>query len=271
MRGAFALQAKSLAYGRRRFDRAMAWAFNKKCNGRATRSKPCCSWDGRTAGDARRIMMLPGAAARAPIKKDSDIRPRGMATKVRTPFRQTSNATLEAAFAFRRQPVTVARGNELTNDRHTTGAISFFCPVGDAERHDVRSGHPINSFAFAPVGGTVGVTNRLTFDAATQAGCWQCACRFRMHHDGNRPASVQQRMLPLPFIRNCTWSVVTIATIQVSAGRHRLHSCPVHFDLLPLAVGWVQRHVCIGWLRAAWWLPCRPSSSGSNIRARAPD
>ena len=156
LRGAFALQAKSLAYGRRRFDRAMAWAFNKKCNGRATRSKPCCSWDGRTAGDARRIMMLPGAAARAPIKKDSDIRPRGMATKVRTPFRQTSNATLEAAFAFRRQPVTVARGNELTNDRHTTGAISFFCPVGDAERHDVRSGHPINSFAFAPVGGTVG-------------------------------------------------------------------------------------------------------------------
>ena len=87
--------------------------------------------------------MLPGAAARAPIKKDCDARPRGAATKVRRPFRQTSDATLKAAFAFGGQPVTVARGNEPTNHRHTTGALSFSCPVGDGERHDVRSGHPI--------------------------------------------------------------------------------------------------------------------------------
>jgi len=48
-----------------------------------------------------------------------------VATKVRTPFRQASNATLEAAFAFGKQPVTVARGNEPANHRHTTGAIAF--------------------------------------------------------------------------------------------------------------------------------------------------
>jgi hypothetical protein len=91
------------------------------------------------AGDARSIATLPGAAARAPIKKDCDVRPRGAATKVRTPFRQTSDATLKAAFAFGEQPVTVARGNKPKNHRHTTSAISFFCPVGDDERHDVRS------------------------------------------------------------------------------------------------------------------------------------
>jgi|GEM_PF-5012196 len=125
LRGAFALQAKSLAYGRRRFDRTTAWAFNKKCNGRATRSKPCNSRDGKAAGDARRIAMLPGAAARAPIKKDCDTRPRGAATKVRTPFRKTSNATLKAASAFGEQPVTVVRGNEPTKYRHTSDAISF--------------------------------------------------------------------------------------------------------------------------------------------------
>ena len=97
----------------------------------------------KPAGDARSIAMLPGAAARAPNKQDSDARPRGAATKVRTPFRQTSDATLKAAFAFGEQPVTVARGNKPKNHRHTTSAISFFCPVGDDERHDVRSGHPI--------------------------------------------------------------------------------------------------------------------------------
>ena len=144
LRGAFALQAKSLTYGRRRFDRATAWAFNKKFSGRATRSKPCNSRDGKAAGDARRIATLPGAAARAPIKKDHDARPRGAATKVRTPFRQTRDATLKAAFVFSEQPVTVARGKEPTNHQHTTGAISFSCPVGDDDRHDVRSGHPIN-------------------------------------------------------------------------------------------------------------------------------
>ena len=69
LRGAFALQAKSLAYSRRRFDRTTAWAFNKKFSGRATRSKPCNSRDGKAAGDARCIAMLPGAAARAPIRK----------------------------------------------------------------------------------------------------------------------------------------------------------------------------------------------------------
>ena len=70
--------------------------------------------------------MLPGAAARAPNKQASDVRPRGAATKVRTPFRQTRAATLKAAFAFSEQPVTVARGNEPTNQRHMTGAITFF-------------------------------------------------------------------------------------------------------------------------------------------------
>ena len=69
--------------------------------------------------------MLPGAAARAPIKQDCDVRSRGAATKVRTPFRQTRAATLKAAFAFSEQPVTVARGNEPTNQRHMTGAISY--------------------------------------------------------------------------------------------------------------------------------------------------
>ena len=88
--------------------------------------------------------MLPGAAARAPNKQASDVRPRGAATKVRTPFRQTSDATLEAAFAVGEQPVIVKRGNEPTNHQQMTGAISFSCPVGDDEWHDVRSGHPIN-------------------------------------------------------------------------------------------------------------------------------
>ena len=85
------------------------------------------------AGDARRIATLPGAAARAPNKQDCDVRPRGAATKVRTPFRQTSNATLKAAFAVGEQPVTVTRGNEPTNHQHTTGAISFSWPH-DAHR-----------------------------------------------------------------------------------------------------------------------------------------
>jgi len=98
--GRFRFAGKNLTYGRRGFDRTTAWAFNKKCNGRATRSKPCNSRDGNAAGNARRIATLPGAAARAPIKKDCDTRPRGVATKVRTPFRQTSNATLKAASAF---------------------------------------------------------------------------------------------------------------------------------------------------------------------------
>jgi len=41
----------------------------------------------KTAGDARSIAMLPGAAARAPNQQDSGVRPRGAATKVRTPSR----------------------------------------------------------------------------------------------------------------------------------------------------------------------------------------
>ncbi len=60
--------------------------------------------------------MLPGAAARAPNKQDCDIRPRGAAKKVRTPFRQTSNATLKSRLCSWGQPVTVARGNEPTTD-----------------------------------------------------------------------------------------------------------------------------------------------------------
>jgi len=105
LRGAFALQAKNLAYDRRRFDRTTAGAFNKKCSGRTTRSKPCNSQDGKPAGDARSIATLPGAAARAPIKKDCDAQSRGAATKVRTPFRQTRDAILEAVFAVGEQPV----------------------------------------------------------------------------------------------------------------------------------------------------------------------
>jgi hypothetical protein len=58
--------------------------------------------------------MLPGAAARAPNKQDSNVRPREAAAKVRTPFRQTSDATLKAAFAFGGQPVTVARDKKQT-------------------------------------------------------------------------------------------------------------------------------------------------------------
>jgi hypothetical protein len=79
----------------------------------------------KPAGDARSIATLPGAAARAPNQQARDVRPRSAATKVRTPFRQTGNATLKAAFAFGGQPVTVARGKEATNHRHTTGAITF--------------------------------------------------------------------------------------------------------------------------------------------------
>lgn len=60
------------------------------------------------------------------MKKDSNVRPRGAATKVRTPFRQTNNATLEAAFAFSEQPMTVGRGYKPTNYRQTTSAITFF-------------------------------------------------------------------------------------------------------------------------------------------------
>jgi hypothetical protein len=69
--------------------------------------------------------VLPGAAARAPIKYDCDVRLQNVEVNVRTPFRQSKNATLEAVFAFGEQPVTVARGNETTNRRHTTYAISF--------------------------------------------------------------------------------------------------------------------------------------------------
>ena len=99
---------------------------------------------GRKSG--RRCAVHRDAARRgsqSAYKKDCDTRPRGVATKVRTPFRQTSNATLKAAFAVGGQSVTVARGNEPTKHRHTTGAITFSCLVGDDERHDVRSGHPI--------------------------------------------------------------------------------------------------------------------------------
>jgi len=42
--------------------------------------------------------MLPGAAARAPNKQDSDDRQPHAAAKVRTPLRQASNATIEASF-----------------------------------------------------------------------------------------------------------------------------------------------------------------------------
>lgn len=68
------------------------------------------------------IAVLPGATARAPIEQDCDVRLQNVASNVRKPFRQSSNATLKAAFAVGEQPVTVARGNEPANHRHTTGA-----------------------------------------------------------------------------------------------------------------------------------------------------
>ena len=43
----------------------------------------------QTEGDARSITMLPGAAARAPTKKDRDAHQHDAAAKVRTPLRQT--------------------------------------------------------------------------------------------------------------------------------------------------------------------------------------
>jgi len=65
----------------------MAGSFNKKCSGKATRHKTTNAQDKKTAGDARSIAMLPGAAARAPNQQDCDARPRGAATKVRTSSR----------------------------------------------------------------------------------------------------------------------------------------------------------------------------------------
>jgi hypothetical protein len=86
----------------------------QKMKRQATHHERRNSQDGKPAGDARSIAMLPGAAARAPMKQDCDVRPREAATKVRTPFRQTSDATLKAAFAFGGQPVSVARDKEQT-------------------------------------------------------------------------------------------------------------------------------------------------------------
>jgi len=142
LRGAFALQAETWPMIG---EDSTAWRLGRSSKNEAagqTRSNPCNSRDGKPVGDARSIAMLPGAAARAPIKQDCDVRSRGAATKVRTPFRQTSNATLVAAFAVGEQPVTMARGDEPTNDRHTTGAISFparlVTPSGTASGADIQ-------------------------------------------------------------------------------------------------------------------------------------
>jgi hypothetical protein len=72
----------------------------------------------------------------------------------------------------------VIRGNEQTNYRHTTGAISFSVRLVTTSGTTFGADTQYNSFMSAPVGGMVGVTNRLTFNEATQAGCWQGACRF---------------------------------------------------------------------------------------------
>jgi hypothetical protein len=123
------------------------------------------------------IAMLPGAAARAPMKQDSDVRPREAATKVRTPFRQTSDAILKAAFAFGGQPVTVTRGNEPTNYRTQPARLCFPVRLVTKKGTTFGADTQLKSFASAPVGGTVGVTNRLILDEAKQARCWHEACR----------------------------------------------------------------------------------------------
>jgi hypothetical protein len=98
----------------------------------AARHKPRNSRDEKPATDARRITMLPGAAARAPIKKDSNVRPRGAATKVRTPFRQTRDAILKAAFAS--GGITCDRGTrQQTNQLPADDQCDYLLfPVGDA-------------------------------------------------------------------------------------------------------------------------------------------
>ena len=95
------------------------------------------------AGDARSNATLPGAAARAPNEQARDVRPRGATTKVRTPFRQTRHATLKSRLCFWR--TTRDRGTRQRTHKIPAPARRdvVFCPVGDAERHDVRSGHPI--------------------------------------------------------------------------------------------------------------------------------
>ena len=57
------------------------------------------------------------------------------------PFRQTSNATLKASLQAVKQISGTIRGNEPASHRHTTGANTISCPVGDDERPDVRCGH----------------------------------------------------------------------------------------------------------------------------------
>jgi hypothetical protein len=60
---------------------------------------------------------------------------RGRHQLVRTPFRQTSNATLEAVFADDHQTRNAIHGDERTNHRHTHGAISFHCSIAVAHLH----------------------------------------------------------------------------------------------------------------------------------------
>ena len=146
------------------------------------------------------IATLPGTAARVPMKQASDARQPHAAPKVRTPLRQASNATLEAVFADRQPTRDVLRGDERTNHRHTPGAISFRCPVGDGERHDARCGHSYKiSLRPLRAAGRATITNRLTFNCSDAGACLAWGLPLARHHDRNGPASVHQAAAPSGF------------------------------------------------------------------------
>jgi hypothetical protein len=87
------------------------------------------------------IATLPGAAARAPNKQARDVRQPTRRRKG-SDAAPTDQQPIPKSSFFRRPPTRdVTRGDERMNHRHTTGAISFSCPVGDGERHDARCGH----------------------------------------------------------------------------------------------------------------------------------
>ena len=161
------------------------------------------------------------------MKQASDVRQPHAAPKVRTPPRQASNATIEAVFSDDQPTRDTARGDERTNHRHTSGAISFRCPVGDGERHDARCGHS-NKISRRPLraAGRATITNRLTLIAATPARAWRGAClsqgtmtgtgrraspkRMRRRDSGIRPVfcparlrrSIERRLIrPMIFYR----------------------------------------------------------------------
>jgi hypothetical protein len=152
------------------------------------------------------------------MKQASDDRQPHAAPKVRTPPRQASNATIEAVFSDDQPTRDTARGDERTNHRHTPGAISFSCPVGDGERHDARCGHS-NKIRSRPLraAGRAALTNRLTLIAATPARSWRGACPLATHHDRNGPASVPQADAPSRFRHTAGFLSGATATLHRAA------------------------------------------------------